>query len=397
VTDLLFPPPAEVVGARGRYRVDAFLGRGGFGETYRAHDGAREVTLKVLRLERLDSWKSLELFEREARTLATLDHARVPKIVELFATDGETTRALGGSETVSQALETWSSPKKARVVLVQSYVPGRSLQELIDQGERFDPQRAERLARDLLEVLAYLHGRPAPILHRDLKPSNVILDDQGRAHLIDFGAIQDKIRGASEVGSTLIGTLGYFPQEQILGRALPSSDLYALAMTLVCALTGKPPEDQPMDPATNKVIPPAGLTPNLDRLLRAALEPAPATRPASAASARAILDGQQWGLVLAPPRSQALSTRREKLERALYNTSLAAGVTAAGLMFTVFFDRLSETLLVQLAPFWLAPVIFGTAGKLALPRQGSLRTAAIATGVGLLALFLFLVGIFPAL
>ena len=112
----------------------------------------------MLRLERLDSWKSLELFEREARALASLDHQRIPRIVELFATDGETVRALGGDARITDELA-----PKLRVVLVQTYIEGRSLQSLIDGGERLEPERAVRLARDLLEILAYLHGRPTPI------------------------------------------------------------------------------------------------------------------------------------------------------------------------------------------------------------------------------------------
>ncbi len=402
MADHLFSPAQEVQGATGRYRIVDFLGRGGFGETYRAKaPSGADVTLKVLRLDRLDSWKALDLFDREARALAVLDHPRLPRLVELFVSDpaGGRARALATGESVTAALEATAG---GRIVLVQSYVPGRSLQAILDGGERLDAGRAERLARDLLELLDYLHRGDPPVIHRDLKPSNVIVDGDDRAWLIDFGAIQSRLRAAGEAGSTMIGTLGYFPHEQILGRAVPSSDLYALGMTLVVALTGRPPEEQPHDPATSAVRPPPGLPIPLTRFLYAVLQPAPGARPASARAALQLLDGQfalPAAIVpsIARPAPPALSPRAETVQRWVYRTTLTGGLGAAALVNFVFFNRLSETKLVAIAPFWIAPIVFGAAGLLSLPRKTALPRAIVATVCGIAALFFFLYGIFPSL
>jgi serine/threonine protein kinase len=395
----LYQPPAALDGARGRYQLTAFLGRGGFGESYRAQaEDGTEVTVKVLRLERLDSWKSLELFEREARALAALSHPRIPRFVELFVSDGGSPRPLGSGETVTGALAAAPGPG-VRVVLVQSFVPGRSLQSKIDAGERLDPAAAERLARDLLDVLEYLHARAGeqPFIHRDLKPSNVIVDAEGRAHLIDFGAIQMRVRAAGESGSTMIGTVGYFPHEQILGRAVPSSDLYALGMTLLVAMNGLPPEEQPVDPHSHKARPPAGLPAPLFRFLDAVLEPSPGTRPSTAAQARAILDGKYLPARRGKPPIVALPPEREARQRWLYRIVGGGALAATALLHTVLFNRFSETELVTIAPFWVGPLVFGAAGLLALPRKNSLAIAITSAVVGLVGLYFFLYGIFPSL
>jgi len=399
VTATLFQPPAELAGARGRYHLTAFLGRGGFGESYRGRDAAgTEVTVKVLRLERLDSWKSLELFEREAKALASLDHPRIPRFIELFVTDGATARPLGQADSVTTALAETPGPN-VRVVLVQSFIPGRSLQAHLDAGERLDPQAATRLARDLLDILEYLHARAGeqPFVHRDLKPSNVILDTAGRAYLIDFGAVQMRVRAEGDTGSTMIGTIGYFPHEQILGRAVPSSDLYALAMTLLAAMTGKPPEDQPVDERTNKTRPPAGLPASLFRFLDAALEPTPGTRVSTAAAARAILDGKYVPALRQKPQVPSLSADRETRQRWLYRLVGGGALAFTAVLHTVMFNQFSETMLVKIAPFWVTPLVFGAAGLIALPRRNSLTVAVTSAIAGLVGLYLFLYGIFPSL
>jgi serine/threonine protein kinase len=397
----LFAPGTDVQGAAGRYRIEAHLGRGGFGDSFRARAASgAAVTLKVLRLERLESWKALDLFDREARALAVLDHPRLPRLVELFVTDGERASGVVDGETVTAALE--RAPGGARVVLVQSYIPGRSLQATIDAGERLGRALATDLARDLLEILDHLHRGDPPIIHRDLKPSNVILDGEGRAHLIDFGAIQTRLRAAAESGSTMVGTIGYFPHEQILGRAVPASDLYALGMTLLVALTGQPPEALPHDEATGKIRPPDGLPPPLARLLHAVLEPAPGARPPSARAALQLLDGHADigppGVVTpvgAPP--PALSPDAARRQRWLYRLVLAGSLGGAALVHTLWSNAFSESALVAIAPFWVTPAVFGAAGLWALPRPSAPAVATIAAVVGLLALMFFLYGIFPSL
>lgn len=377
-------PGDEIQGTRGPFRIEEFLGRGGFGASYRARasDGT-QVTLKQLRVERLDSWKSLELFEREANTLAELEHPRIPRFVELFVTDGKSAQPIGRgplTEVLGAGLA---------VILVQSYVAGRSLQAVLDSGERLDAADALRMMRELLEVLEYLHGRAAPVIHRDIKPSNVILDELGGAHLIDFGAIQTQIRAAGEAGSTMIGTLGYFPQEQLLGRALPSSDLYALGMTALVGLTGRSPEQLPIDALTGKVQVPAGLPAPLARWLAAVLEPAPGQRPASARIARGLLDDGAAARPERPQRRPAASWQRWP-----YRLLLAGSLGSAGLIHTMYFNRFSESALVSMAPYWVVPAVFASAGLISHPAPRHFVHALLAALAGWLLLALFLGGIF---
>jgi serine/threonine protein kinase len=128
--------------------------------------------------------------------------------------------------------------------LVQGYIPGFSLKELVEKGVRFSEERVEAIAGEILQILIYLHGLNPPILHRDIKPSNLIQGKDGHIYLVDFGSVQDK---ALAEGSTftIVGTYGYCPLEQFGGKACAASDLYALGATLIHLLTGVAPADLP--------------------------------------------------------------------------------------------------------------------------------------------------------
>jgi hypothetical protein len=104
-------------------------------------------------------------------------------------------------------------------------------------------QEVWRLLHDASDVLDYLHGRAPPIIHRDLKPGNVIRRPDGSFAFVDFGAVRDKLRPKG--GSTVVGTFGYMAPEQVQGRALPASDVYAIGATAIAMLTGCEPEELP--------------------------------------------------------------------------------------------------------------------------------------------------------
>ncbi|PIW17910.1 hypothetical protein COW36_06830, partial [bacterium (Candidatus Blackallbacteria) CG17_big_fil_post_rev_8_21_14_2_50_48_46] len=124
--------------------------------------------------------------------------------------------------------------------LVQGYMPGQTLKARVDAGQRFQEAEIVKIAEDLLELLTYLHGFSPPVIHRDIKPENVILSPEGEASLVDFGAVNDHLMNESR-GSTIVGTFGYMPPEQLDGQAVPGSDLFALGATLIFALTGLEP------------------------------------------------------------------------------------------------------------------------------------------------------------
>ena len=206
------------------YTLEEKIGEGGFGVTWgasRASDGSR-VVLKQLRLDRLDDWKSMELFEREARVLRELDHPHIVGYVDEFTVD-----------------DTGS------MVLVQRYVEGATLVEIMREGRPLDAHTMARWFQQMLDVCAYLHGLSPPVIHRDISPKNIILSEDGRATLIDFGTVQAALRSANSISSTSAGTFGYASMEQMIGRAIPQSDLYGLGMTFIAVATGKHPEDLP--------------------------------------------------------------------------------------------------------------------------------------------------------
>ena len=202
----------------GRYVVTGCLGEGSQGSTFEAVDKkeGRLVAIKRFDVRGAKAWKDVELAEREARVLASLEHPKLPAYIEHFEEGG-------------------------RLYLVMEKIEGKSLAQALKQGKRFDEVSVQRLLRDAKDTLAYLHGKG--IVHRDLKPGNVIQRPDGSFAFVDFGAVRDRMR--LEGGSTVVGTFGYMAPEQFQGRAQPGSDVYAIAATSVAILTGKQPEDLP--------------------------------------------------------------------------------------------------------------------------------------------------------
>ncbi|MEO0852337.1 MAG: protein kinase, partial [Cyanobacteria bacterium J06648_11] len=208
---------------RSRYTLKQPLGNNATRQTWLAKDRerSRQVVVKMLAFNLQLQWQEVKLFEREAQALQKLDHPRIPKYLDYFTIEG----------------------KPDWIVLVQSYIPGESLQARLDKGETFDEERLRQIATDVLTVLTYIHDRRPPILHRDIKPSNLIVGEGSQTYVVDFGAAQIQ---PGQVGTfTVVGTYGYTPMEQFGGRAVPASDLFALGATLIHLATGIPPADLP--------------------------------------------------------------------------------------------------------------------------------------------------------
>jgi serine/threonine protein kinase len=281
--------PGDVVrGLRGVYRVEAVHGQGSFGVTYRAvHTGSNErVILKELRVEKLSDWKALELFQREGEVLRTLSHPHIPAFRDFFAH--------GADEPLPfSALGTYEGPHVLSLVLVQELIAGGTLEARL-RDRPLEPAEAERILLHLLDALRHLHEHAPPLIHRDVKPGNIILTPDGRPYLVDFGAIQTRIHSAGSVGSTIVGTLGYMPLEQIRGDARTGSDLYALGMTMVVALSGTAVEALPFDDSTGKVALeralPDGVSPRLREAIGSMVEPMVGRRAHSATEVVALLE-----------------------------------------------------------------------------------------------------------
>ena len=211
-----------------RFEVMHLLGRGAQGRTFLARDrrSGEEVALKELDLSQADDWKAIELFDREAQALRHLEHPGIPRYVDAFhQSDDE------GSE---------------RFFLAQEFVEGSDFENLVKEGATYTEAEARDILRQVLEILVYLQERSPPVVHRDIKPSNLIRRPDGTVALIDFGAVQSVLPD-SQGGSTIIGTSGYMPVEQLMGRAVPATDLYALGATAIHLLSRRHPAELPVE------------------------------------------------------------------------------------------------------------------------------------------------------
>jgi len=208
-----------------RYVVERLLGGGGMGMVYLARDqrlANRLCAMKEMVDHFIDPQQRIEAneyFAREADTLAQLKHQAIPAITDRF-------------------------DEQNRHYLVMEYIEGRNLEEeLAARGNEPLPEGLViDIARQLCDVLAYLHGMQPPIVYRDMKPSNVMISPKGRVVLVDFGIA--RLFKAQKRG-TMIGTLGFAPPEQYKGEVDPRSDIYSLAATLHYMLTARDPEKFP--------------------------------------------------------------------------------------------------------------------------------------------------------
>ena len=271
-----------------RYEVLRELGRGGMGVVYLARDRelGREVAIKVIHAQHAGDAETVSRMEREARTVARLDHSG---IVTLY----ESRHLADGS-----------------LALVMQYVPGTTLREAMRRDGPFDFARAARVLRDVAEALAYAHGRR--IVHRDVKPGNVYLDQEtGRALLADFGIARWADAEELTLEGTALGTPTYMSPEQIDGGGVDGrSDLYSLGLVGYEMLTGRRPWEGATLYATiynhkNVAIPPLeemrpGIPPRLAYAVEGALRKEPGDRWDGADDMLAYLSGLSVARVPAP-------------------------------------------------------------------------------------------------
>jgi len=223
----------------GHYQVVSYLGGGGFGQTFLAQDAhlpgsqlcvVKQLSPKTNNPETLRLAK--RLFEREAGVLHQLGkHDQIPRLFAHFEQDHE-------------------------FYLVQEYIEGHTLDQEIVSGQQMSQPAVTALLYDILGVLAFVHQQK--VIHRDIKPSNLIRRNRdGRIVLIDFGAVKEVSQQAvnnPEAASTTIavGSPGYMPGEQQAFKPRFSSDIYAVGMVCIYALTGLHPRQLPRDGQTDE-------------------------------------------------------------------------------------------------------------------------------------------------
>ncbi len=203
----------------GRYKVLSLLGKGGMGVVWRAHDDTlrRDVALKILTATKkaVKNGLNMELFMQEARAVAKLQHPSVVSIFEIANDQGEDFLAL-------------------------ELMDGGTIKEYVD---RFGPIEAKKLFLQMAgpaRALDVAHRRG--IIHRDIKPSNLMYDDHGNLKLMDFGLadVANEMASAKLKGKA-VGSLGWIAPETAKGeQTTPRSDIYAMGLVMMYALTGRP-------------------------------------------------------------------------------------------------------------------------------------------------------------
>lgn len=315
-TDDTMTDPIRVL--RSRYRLDTALTRRGGSTTWIAHDLAadepcvvKELSVRTVVREGSteltydgDFTKVIDLFEREARVLANLDHPGVPDFIDHFREeiDGD-----------------------PRLYTVQEFVRGENLKQVVEGGRHVTEAEAIEICRAVTEILAFLHDRSPPLIHRDVKPSNIILGTDGEVHLVDFGSVRNLLEPHALDGKTIVGTYGYMPMEQYEGRAVPQSDFYALGMTLVYLLSHREPTELPRSGLTLDFRGHVNASDRLARLIGWMIEPSVEARPPNAAAILDLLDARRGNLpdlpggaaLPAKPKAHPLASTRVKAGMAL--------------------------------------------------------------------------------
>jgi len=307
-----------------RYRLTERIDAGGAGEVWRATDErlGRDVAVKILGSEADEAFRTR--FADEARRAAAVSH---PNVVTVF----DEGRDRGDS------------------FMVMEFVRGKTLREII--AER-GPMPADQAARIVSQVAAALDAaHEAGLIHCDVKPANVIVDEQGRAKLTDFGVAR-AARGPRE--HELVGTARYIAPERVAGEApTERSDIYSLGLVAYECLAGRPAFS---DMDTNELLrqrldapPPSlrgvrvGVSDDVDQVVRHALARDPAERyPTAGTFARALQAAIERGdatSVMTPPAPRRLRARRWRIDSAVALLAVIAVLVGTLVVFASFGSR----------------------------------------------------------
>lgn len=262
----------------GKYVIKRVLGQGGFGITYLAEQVMleREVAVKEFFMKdnclRDDETGMVSVpstgsaiqveryrakFLKEAKTLASLDHAHIVEVFDVFEQNGT-------------------------VYYVMLYLNGGSLSDLVKAQGRLPEDTAMRYIHQIATALKYMHNEKH-VCHYDIKPANILLDSKGNAILIDFGISKNYDSNGNETSSTPIGmSVGYAPIEQyqqLVNEFSPASDVYALGATLYYLVTGKTPPTAVSRVAGEDLDLGGELSPSLRQLIESAMTIGVKNRP----------------------------------------------------------------------------------------------------------------------
>jgi O-acetyl-ADP-ribose deacetylase (regulator of RNase III)/tRNA A-37 threonylcarbamoyl transferase component Bud32 len=219
----------------GRYQIISHLGGGGFGTTFVAEDrhlpGNPRCVVKQLKLK------------------TTAEPTVFQAVRRLFNTEAEVLYQLGNHDQIPRLFAHFEEDEE--FYLVQEFIEGRELRQELPLGQQLSETESIRLVQEILEILTFVHQQN--VIHRDIKPANLIRRKQdGKLVMIDFGAVkQISTQVMNSQGQTsltvAIGSPGYMPAEQQAGKPRFCSDIYAVGMIGIQALTGLHPTQLPED------------------------------------------------------------------------------------------------------------------------------------------------------
>lgn len=257
----------------GRYLILERVGQGGMGAVYRAADTRMNNKLWAIKelsdaavTDPADRLRAAQAFAQEAQMLSRLSHQNLPRVVDHFS-------------------------ERGRQYLVMDFVAGETLEHKVTRRGAQPFSEAEVLpwAKQLCDVLSYLHDQQPPIIFRDLKPGNIMIGTQNQVQLIDFG-IARLFKPWKATDTTSFGTAGYAPPEQYgKGQTDARSDLYALGATMHQLLTGNDPALKPFQFDRVRQLNPA-VSQEVEHVVMRAVEQDPARRWPNA---RAMLQALQ--------------------------------------------------------------------------------------------------------
>ncbi|XZN89722.1 MAG: protein kinase domain-containing protein [Microcoleus sp.] len=207
-----------------RYQIVGILGKGGFAITYTANDMQAPATPLCVVKEILPpqsndarvTQKAQKLFKREASSLELLGrHLQIPELIDDFQ-------------------------EQQKFYIVQEYIDGHPLKDELISDRPWSEAQVAQLLREILEIIVFVHDNG--VIHRDITPSNLIRRNSGQIVLIDFGAVKEigslQITASGQTKTTTIGTRGYAPPEQLDGQPKLCSDIYAVGIIAIQAITG---------------------------------------------------------------------------------------------------------------------------------------------------------------
>jgi serine/threonine-protein kinase len=311
----------------GRYELEQKVGSGGMSKVYRAHDRLleRTVALKILHEHYSKDDEYIERFRREARAVAQLTHPNVVTVIDRGEHEG-------------------------RQFIVFEYIDGENLKQLVEREGPLPPRQVIELGLQIASALASAHARG--VVHRDVKPQNVILTDEGRPKVTDFGIARSSDVESVTLTGTVMGTSEYIAPEQARGELVDfRSDVYSLGAILyeLCAGEVPYPGENPVSVAMRHLHEPVpsararrrDIPSRLDAAIRRAMAKDPAERFGSMdeliaeleACRRGLGDGEETIVLPAPARPRRPRRGARRFVRALVFSLIAlvlVGAAAVG-------------------------------------------------------------------